>query len=66
MILDVPIAELFGGIQHEVQKTIARRIAALRSKVEHEQSRERVSALASRQLRWLDDHHGRNQINEHQ
>ena len=58
LILDVSIAALFGGIQHDVQKRIAERIAALRSELEHKHGAGRVSALASRQLRWLEDRLG--------
>lgn len=64
-ILDVSIAALFGGIQQQVQKHTAERIVMLRSELEHGHGPGRVPALASRQLRWLDDHHGRSQINEH-
>ena len=66
VILDVSIAALFGGLQHKVQKRIAERIAALRSELEHKRGAGRVSTSASRQLRWLNDHHGLTQSNEHQ
>jgi DNA-binding XRE family transcriptional regulator len=66
VILDVSIAALFGGLQHEVQKRIAERIAALRSELDHKRGAGRVSTSASRQLRWLNDHHGLTQSNEHQ
>lgn len=66
VILDVPMAALFGGMQREVQKGVAERIAALRTELEHKRGVGRLSASASRQLRWLDDHHGRKQSNEPQ
>jgi hypothetical protein len=65
LILDVSVAALFGGMQHEVEKKIAERITALRSELEHKRGAGRVSTSASRQLRWLDDHHGLTQSNEH-
>jgi len=66
VILDVSIATLFGGMQREVQKKTVERIETLRFELEHKHGSGRVSALASRQLRWLENHHGRNQDNEHQ
>jgi transcriptional regulator with XRE-family HTH domain len=64
-ILDVSIAVLFGGIQKEVERDIAERIAMLRSALEHKHGAGRASASANRQLRRLDDLHGRIQ-NKHQ
>jgi transcriptional regulator with XRE-family HTH domain len=66
LILDVSITTLFGGMQYEAQKKIAGRIATLRSALEDEHNSGRVSALASRQLQWLNDHHGHSQNNEDQ
>jgi transcriptional regulator with XRE-family HTH domain len=66
LILDVSITTLFGGMQYEVQKKIAGRIVTLRSELEDKYKSGRVSALASRQLQWLNDHHGHSQSNEHQ
>jgi len=65
-IFDVSIATLFGGMQSEVQKKITERISTLRSELEGKHSSGRVSALTSRQLRWLNDHHDHLQINDHQ
>jgi transcriptional regulator with XRE-family HTH domain len=65
-ILDVTPAVLFGGIHQQVQNNIAERIAMLRSEIEHKHGQGRMPALASRQLRWLNDHHGPAQNNEHQ
>jgi transcriptional regulator with XRE-family HTH domain len=65
-ILDASPATLFGGVHQQVQKNIAERIAILRSEIEHKHGQGRMPALASRQLRWLDDHHGPAQSNEHQ
>jgi transcriptional regulator with XRE-family HTH domain len=65
IILDVSPAVLFGGLQKRVQRKIAKQVRILRSELEHTHGQGRVSALASRQLRWLDDHHGRTHINEH-
>jgi hypothetical protein len=53
-------------MQYEVQKKIAGRIVTLRSELEDKYKSGRVSALASRQLQWLNDHHGHSQSNEHQ
>ena len=66
IILDVSLATLFSGTHRELQKEIAERITVLRSEIEqgHRPSG-RMPALASRQLRWIDDHHGRAQRNEH-
>ena len=66
LILDVSVTTLFGGMQYEVQKKVAERIATLRSALEEKHNSGRVSALASRQLQWLNDHHGHSQSNEHQ
>ena len=64
-ILDVSIAALFSRMHSDVQKQTDERIATLRSELEHKQGTGRVSPLASRQLRWLSDHHGRIQDTEH-
>jgi len=48
----------------DVQKETDERIAALRSELEEKHGAGHVSARASRQLRWLNDHHGRVQSNE--
>ena len=58
-ILDVSIAVLFGGIQQQVRGNINERIAILRSELEQKHGPRRRAALVSRQLRWLDEHHGR-------
>ena len=65
-VLDVSIAALFSRMHSDVQKQTDERIATLRSELEHKHGSGRVPALASRQLRWLENHHGRNQDNEHQ
>jgi transcriptional regulator with XRE-family HTH domain len=64
VILDVSITTLFGGIQKQVERNITERISILRSKLEYKRGAGRAPALISRQLHWLDDHHGRIQ-NEH-
>ena len=65
-VLDVSIAALFSRMHSDVQKQTDERIATLRSELEHKHGSGRVPALTSRQLRWLENHHGRNQDNEHQ
>jgi transcriptional regulator with XRE-family HTH domain len=65
IILDVSLATLFSATQHEVQRTIAERITMLRSEIEEKHDPGRMPALASRQLRWLGDHHGHTKSNEH-
>ncbi len=66
-IFDVSIAVLFGGIQEQVKRNIAERVGMLRSELEHKHGPGRGAALASRQLCWLDDHHGRGaQSDNHQ
>ena len=62
-ILDVSVVALFSKMNGDVQKVIGERIAALRSELEHKHGAGRVSAFASRQLHWLNDHHGRIQEN---
>lgn len=64
IILDVSLSTLFSGTQHEMQSKIAERMTVLRSEIEHKQGSGRVSALTSRRLRWLDDHHGHPESNE--
>lgn len=64
-IFDVSIAVLFGGIQKEAESDIAERIAMLRSALEHKHGAGRTSASVNRQLRWLDDLHGRTQNKHH-
>lgn len=66
IILDASPAALFSGAHHELQKEIAKRITMLRAKIEQKhRSSGRMPALVSRQLRWIDDHHGHAQPNEH-
>ena len=64
-ILNVPIAVLFGGIQQEVQENVAEQIATMRSRLMNKYGPDRVPVLVSKQLRWLNDHHGRIQDNKH-
>jgi transcriptional regulator with XRE-family HTH domain len=64
-ILHVSTAVLFGGLQKQVQRNISERIVELHSELEHTHGQGRMPALVSRRLRWLDDHHGPAQINEH-
>lgn len=66
IILDVSLTTLFSGTQQEMQRKIAERITVLRSEIEEKHGPGRVPALASRQLRWLDDHHGHSESNEHE
>jgi transcriptional regulator with XRE-family HTH domain len=63
-ILDVSVAALFGGIDHRAQERIAKRIAALRSKLQHKCEAGRAPASTSKQMRWLDEHQGRIQRND--
>lgn len=65
-ILDVSIAALFSKMQGDVRKETDERIAILRSELEHKHGAGRLSAFASRQLHWLNDHHGRIQDHEYQ
>lgn len=65
-VLDVSVAALFGGTQKEVQRHIAERTAVLRSELRRKYGTGRASPAVSRRLRWLDDHHGRVQIDGHQ
>lgn len=64
-IFDVSIATLFSGMHGDVQKETNERIATLRSELEHKHGAGHLSVLASRQLRWLEDHQGRTQDTEH-
>jgi transcriptional regulator with XRE-family HTH domain len=66
IILDVSAPVLFGGLQKRTQQGITERVRILRSNLEHKRDRGRMPALVSRQLRWLDDHHGPTQTNKHQ
>ncbi len=64
LILDVSITTLFGGIHYKAQREVAERIATLRSALEEKHNSGRVSALASRQLQWLNGRHDHSQNND--
>jgi transcriptional regulator with XRE-family HTH domain len=62
-IFDVSVAALFGGIDHKAQERIAKRVAALRSKLKRKCEAGRTPGSQSNQMRWLDEHQGRIQRN---
>jgi transcriptional regulator with XRE-family HTH domain len=52
-ILRVPLATLFAGVQQEVDRDAARRVAKLRSDLETKSPQNRHAKSTSKKLRWL-------------
>lgn len=57
-ILDVSIGALFGDLQRDVRKEVARRVKTLRLHLERRYGTQGFPALVTRRLGWLEEHHG--------
>jgi transcriptional regulator with XRE-family HTH domain len=57
-ILRVPLAELFAGIQKEVDREAAHRVAKLRANLENKASQRPDAKLIGKKLLWLANAHG--------
>jgi len=55
-ILGVSVSILFNGVQREVNKDVAGRIARLRAEIQHKYGTGRMPTFVSKRLRWLEDH----------
>ena len=64
-ILGISISILFSGVQREVYKDVANRIARLHSQIQHKYGTGRVPSSVSRRLRWLETHPVRFGDNQH-
>ena len=55
-ILGISVSILFSGVQREVYKDVADRIARLHAHIQHKYGTSHVPSVVSRRLRWLENH----------